>query len=66
MDINDIVKTKQVEEDIQCKTCKFKDGGGMKYPHYTKAHCEMYPSPDYPKPNAVLFDKAKCVFYVKE
>nr|WP_308742095.1 hypothetical protein [uncultured Anaerocolumna sp.] len=49
---------------IKCKTCKFKNGG-MRYPHYTKGSCEMYPSPST-KPHDVLFEGADCVFYEKE
>lgn len=65
LDKEEIIRTVQVDpEKIVCKDCRFKNGG-MKYPHFTKGSCEMYPSP-LTKPNAVLFEGADCDWYENE
>lgn len=52
-------------DKIVCRTCAYKNGGGLKYPHYTKGNCEMYPYPES-KPFEVLFRGAKCLYYKPE
>lgn len=67
MDKHEVLKTQQVDPDnIVCKTCAFKNGGGMEYPHYTKSYCDIYPKPGRGKPHIVLFEGADCEFYTPE
>jgi len=66
LDKDEVWKVVHVDPDkIVCKTCQYKNGGGLQYPHYTKGSCEIYPEPGI-KPMAVLFEGAECEFYKPE
>ena len=58
-------------ESIMCKDCIFRDRaeidlGSKKIKcGITRAECEIYQKPNY-KPNAILFQKEKCEYYVKD
>jgi len=65
VDKHEILTTIQVDpEKIRCRDCVFRNGG-MKFPHFTKAHCEIYVEPEL-KPMKILFEGADCDFYVQE
>ncbi len=66
MDKNEKLATQQGDpEKIVCRDCAYKNGGGLKYPHFTKGSCEKYPAPGV-KPGEVLFHNAPCEFYKHE
>lgn len=65
MEKNEQLSARQVADTIVCRDCKFKKGGGLGGPQYTKGVCEKFPYPES-KPSEVLFEGADCEEYEHE
>lgn len=58
-------------DDIICKDCAFrksdiKRGGKVVVHGYKNAYCEIYDNTIGGKPNEILFENAKCKYYMKD
>lgn len=58
-------------DNIVCKDCAFRKGdvkrGGKVVVHgYKNAYCEIYDNTIGGKPNEILFNNAKCKYYMKD